>query len=56
MDFPPSLAAAAVLVLARRRAGTSPFWPDTLARLTGRLRTQLQHRLPYVEISKMISN
>ena len=33
--YPPSVVAASVLFLARRQAGTYPFWPRTLADLTG---------------------
>ena len=35
MDFPPSLVAAATLYVARKKVGSSPFWPNALAQLTG---------------------
>jgi Cyclin, C-terminal domain len=35
LQFPPSLTAAAVLVAARRISGIWPFWPSSLAVLTG---------------------
>lgn len=34
-QYPPSVVAASVLYLARKQAGTYPFWPLTLANLTG---------------------
>jgi hypothetical protein len=35
LQFPPSLVAAGVLTSARRAAGVWPFWPASLAQLTG---------------------
>lgn len=35
LEFPPSLVAAAVLLVARRASGAWPFWPSTLSLLTG---------------------
>ena len=36
LEFPPSLVAAGVLTSSRRAAGAWPFWPASLAQLTGR--------------------
>ncbi len=35
LEFRPSLVAAGVLTSARRAAGAWPFWPSSLALLTG---------------------
>ena len=35
LDFRPSLVAAGVLTSARKAAGVWPFWPSSLAQLTG---------------------
>lgn len=35
LEFRPSLVAAGVLTSARRAAGAWPFWPSSLAQLTG---------------------
>ncbi len=36
VNFKPSLVAAAVLYLSRRKVGASPFWPQSLSTLTGK--------------------
>lgn len=38
VNFQPSLVAAAVLHLSRKKVGASPFWPQALIKLTGKLR------------------
>lgn len=35
VNFKPSLVAAAVLYLSRKKVGASPFWPLSLVTLTG---------------------
>ena len=35
LDFRPSLVAAGVLTSSRKAAGVWPFWPSSLAQLTG---------------------
>ncbi len=37
LDFRPSLVAAGVLTSSRKAAGVWPFWPSSLAQLTGQL-------------------
>ena len=37
LDFRPSLVAAGVLTSSRKAAGVWPFWPSSLAQLTGML-------------------
>lgn len=36
VNFKPSLVAAAVLYLSRKKIGASPFWPQSLVALTGK--------------------
>lgn len=36
VNFKPSLVAAAVLYLSRKKVGASPFWPQSLLTLTGK--------------------
>lgn len=45
LDFRPSLVAAGVLTSSRKAAGVWPFWPSSLAQLTGQLpaRAHLLH-------------
>lgn len=35
VNFKPSLVAAAVLYLSRKKIGAAPFWPQALMNLTG---------------------
>ncbi len=45
LDFRPSLVAAGVLTSSRKAAGVWPFWPSSLAQLTGPLATRVVDRI-----------
>jgi hypothetical protein len=48
LDFRPSLVAAGVLTSARRAAGAWPFWPSSLALLTGALSLLVGCGVPHI--------